>query len=71
MEPVVKPPREVLIDGLTTITPCVNGEAKTTVTSDIPIVALTPTLVCRTGDTTDPIMSVDWVACYQAAQSSK
>ena len=59
-----------LIDGLTKITPYVNGEAKTAVTSDIPIVALTPTLVCQSGGTTDPIMSVDWVACYQAEQIS-
>ena len=65
MEPVVISPREFLFDGLTKITPYVNGEAKTTVTSDIPIVALTPTLVCQSGGTTDPIMSVDWVACYQ------
>ena len=59
-----------LIDGLTKITPYVNGEAGTAVTTYIPIVAMTPSLVIQSGGTTDPIMSVDWVACYQAEQIS-
>jgi len=52
--------RELLIDGLNKITRYVNGGAKTAVTSDIPIIALTPTLVCHSVDTTDLIMSVHW-----------
>jgi len=55
-----------LIDGLTKITPYVNSVAQTAITTNIPIVAMTPSLVCHSSGTTDPIVHVDWVACYQA-----
>jgi hypothetical protein len=54
-----------LVDGLTKITPFVNGVAQTAITSNIPIVGMTPSLVCHSSGTTDPIVHVDWVACYQ------
>lgn len=57
-----------IVDGLTSITPYVNGVAKTAHTTQIPIVAMTPTLVCHSAGTTDPILHVDWVACYQVEQ---
>lgn len=34
-------------------------------TANIPIVVLVPSLVCQTGGTTDPIVHLDWMACYQ------
>ena len=55
-------------DGVTSITPYVNGVAKTAHTTQIPIVAMTPTFVCHSAGTTDPILHVDWVACFQAEQ---
>lgn len=55
-----------LIDGVTKITPFVNGVAQTAITTNIPIVAMTPSFVCQASGTTDPIVHVDWVACYQA-----
>ena len=54
-----------LVDGLTSITPFVNGVAKTAHTTQVPIVAMAPTIVCHSAGTTDPILHVDWVACYQ------
>jgi hypothetical protein len=59
-----------IIDGLTSATPYVNGVAGTAHTTNIPIVEMTPTLVCHSSGTTDPILHVDWVACYQAEQIS-
>jgi len=55
-----------VVDGLTKITPYVNGVAQTAITTNIPIVAMTPSFVCHSSGTTDPIVHVDWVACYQA-----
>lgn len=55
-----------IVDGLTKITPFVNGVAQTAITTNIPIVAMTPSFVCHSSGTTDPILHVDWVACYQA-----
>jgi hypothetical protein len=55
-----------VVDGVTKITPYVNGIAQTAITSNIPIVGMTPSLVCHSSGTTDPIVHVDWVACYQA-----
>jgi hypothetical protein len=55
-----------VVDGLTKITPYVNGVAQTAITTNIPIVAMTPSFVCHSSGTTDPILHVDWVACYQA-----
>tara|TARA_R100001082_G_scaffold108727_1_gene84464 strand:- start:1640 stop:2395 length:756 start_codon:yes stop_codon:yes gene_type:complete len=57
-----------VVDGLTKITPYVNGVAKDTITTNIPIVAMTPSFVCHSSGTTDPIVHVDWVACVQAEQ---
>ena len=54
-----------VINGLTSITPFVDGVAGTVQTASIPIVALTPTFVCHSSGTTDPILHVDWVACIQ------
>ena len=54
-----------VVDGLTKITPFVNGVAKTAITTNIPIVGMTPSFVCHSSGTTDPIVHVDWVACYQ------
>ena len=54
-----------LIDGLTSITPFVDGVAGTKQTASIPIVAMTPSFVCHSSGTTDPILHVDWVACIQ------
>ena len=57
-----------VVDGLSKVTPYVNGEAKTAITTNVPIVGLTPTFVCRSSGTTDPILHIDWVACYQEEQ---
>ena len=59
-----------VVDGLTKITPYVNGVAQTAITTNIPIVAMTPSFVCHSSGTTDPILHVDWVACYQAEHIS-
>ena len=57
-----------LVNGTSKITPFVNGIAKTAHTTQVPIVAMTPTLVCHSAGTTDPILHVDWVACILAEQ---
>ena len=57
-----------VVDGLTKITPYVNGVAKDAITTNIPIVGMTPSFVCHSSGTTDPIVHVDWVACVQAEQ---
>lgn len=57
-----------VVDGLTSVTPFVNGVAKTAITTNIPIVALTPSFVCHSSGTTDPILHVDWVSVYQEEQ---
>ena len=57
-----------VVDGLTKITPYVNGVAKAAITTNIPIVGMTPSFVCHSSGTTDPIVHVDWVACYQVEQ---
>tara|TARA_B100000519_G_C14254494_1_gene444302 strand:- start:2612 stop:3409 length:798 start_codon:yes stop_codon:yes gene_type:complete len=57
-----------VVDGLTKITPYVNGVAKDAITTNIPIVELTPSFVCHSSGTTDPILHIDWVAVYQAEQ---
>ena len=55
-----------LIDGLTSITPFVDGIAGTKQTASIPIVAMTPTIAVHAAGTTRPVGHVDWVACIQA-----
>ena len=57
-----------VIDGVSKVTPFVNGEAKTAITTNVPIVELTPSFVCHSSGTTDPILHIDWVACYQEEQ---
>ena len=57
-----------VIDGVSKVTPYVNGEAKTAITTNVPIVAMTPSFVCHSSGTTDPILHIDWVACYQEEQ---
>ena len=57
-----------VIDGLTKVTPFVNGDAGTAITTgstNIPILGMTPSLCIRSAGTTDPIMHIDWVAYYQ------
>lgn len=58
------------IDGLTKITPYVDGQAGAAISTNIPIVALTPTFAIRSTGSTDPIMHIDWLACYQVEQIS-
>ena len=55
------------VKGVTSIDHYVNGVKQSTshVTANIPIVGLTPTFVCQSEGTTDPIMHVDWVKCVQ------
>ena len=57
-----------VIDGVSKVTPYVNGEAKTAITTNVPIVEMTPSFVCHSSGTTDPILHIDWVACYQEEQ---
>ena len=55
-----------ILDGITTLTPYLNGTAGTAITvSSIPLIPLTPSFVCQTNGTNDPIMSVDWVKVCQ------
>ena len=55
------------INGLTDVEHWVNGVkiATTHVTAAIPIVGLTPSFVCQSGGTNDPIMHLDWVKIVQ------
>jgi len=55
------------INGVTDIEHWVNGAkiATTHVTANIPTVALSPSFVCQSGGTNDPIMHLDWVRCVQ------
>ena len=57
-----------VVDGVSKVTPYVNGVAGTAFTANIPIVAVTPTFAIRSTGSTDPIMHIDWVACYQEEQ---
>ncbi|WDI44778.1 hypothetical protein [Bremerella sp. P1] len=55
------------IEGLSKITPYINGVAydDNAITTNIPDTAVVPTFVCQSGGTTDPILYIDWVKCYQ------
>ena len=57
-----------VVDGVSKVTPYVNGVAGTALTTNIPIVAVTPTFAIRSTGSTDPILHIDWVACYQEEQ---
>jgi hypothetical protein len=41
----------------------VNGVKVDTLTAGFPLVGLTPTFVCQSGGTTDPILHLDWWKC--------
>jgi hypothetical protein len=54
------------IDGVTNVTPLVNGVAGTPIetgSANIPIVELAPSFACHSSGATDPIMTVDWYYC--------
>ena len=55
------------VKGVTSIDHYVNGVAIATshVTANIPVVGITPSFVCQSEGTTDPIMHLDWVKCVQ------
>lgn len=59
-----------LVDGTSSVTPYVNGVAKTAITANIPTTEMALSLVCQSAGTTDPIMHIDWVACIQAEHIS-
>lgn len=55
------------VNGITDVEHYVNGVkiATTQVTANIPIVGLTPSFVCQSGGTNDPIVHLDWVRIIQ------
>jgi len=55
------------VKGVTSIDHYVNGVKQSTshVTANIPIVGLTPSFVCQSDGTQDPIIHLDWVKCVQ------
>lgn len=54
------------VDGVDKVEHYVDGTLQTTTlaTANIPIVAMTPSLVCQSGGTTDPIVHLDWWECF-------
>jgi len=55
-----------LVDGISSITPYVNGVAQTKITTNIAAtIPMTPSVVCMAAGT-QSVGNVDWVACYQA-----
>ena len=58
-----------VVDGVSSITPYVNGVAGTAVTTNIAqTVPMSPTIVVQSAATTQSIGSVDWISCYQEEQ---
>ena len=55
------------VKGVTSIDHYVNGVKISTshATANIPIVGMTPSFVCQSEGTTDPVMHVDWIKCVQ------
>ena len=55
------------VNGLTDIEHWVNGVkiGTTQITANIPIVEMTPSFVCQSGGTNDPILHIDWYKCVQ------
>jgi hypothetical protein len=55
------------VNGLDTIEHWAYGAkiGTTHLTANIPIVELTPSFVCQSGGTNDPILHIDWVKCFQ------
>jgi len=37
----------------------------TQITANIPVVEMTPTIVCQSGGTADPLLDVDYIRCFQ------
>jgi hypothetical protein len=56
----------IKIEGTSRVKFYVNGVLKGTITANIPTTELTPSMVCQSGGTTDPIVHIDWhaVAAY-------
>lgn len=55
------------VDGLSKVTAYVNGAALEDyeITTNIVDALVVPSFVCQSGGTTDPILHIDWVKCYQ------
>jgi len=55
------------VNGVTSVAHYVDGVliATSILTANIPIVGITPSFVCQSGGTNDPIMHLDWVKCVQ------
>jgi len=56
------------IDGVSSVTPYINGVAKTAITSGIPTGVMAPAVVAHGTSAVDPIVHLDWLACYQVEQ---
>ena len=58
-----------IVDGVSSITPYVNGVAGDKITTNIAATKpMTPSVVVQSVATTQPVGSVDWIACYQVEQ---
>lgn len=59
------------VNGVTSIDIFVDGEDFGTqlLTANIPIVNMTPSLLCQSEGTNDPIVTSDWVACAQVGRA--
>ena len=55
------------VNGVTSIEHWVNGVkiATTHLTANISVAELTPSFVCQSGGTNDPILHIDWFKCFQ------
>lgn len=55
-----------LLEGITKLTPIINGVPGTAVTvTNCPVTEMAPSFVCQTNGTVDPILLVDWFYCIQ------
>lgn len=58
-----------IVDGVSSITPYVNGVAGDKITTNIAATKpMTPSVVVQSAGTTQSVGSVDWLACYQVEQ---
>ena len=58
-----------VVDGVSSITPYVNGVAGDKITTNIAVTKpMTPSVVVQSAGTTQTVGSVDWIACYQVEQ---
>jgi len=58
-----------VVDGVSSITPYVNGVAQDKITTNIAVTKpMTPSVVVQSAGTTQTVGSVDWIACYQVEQ---